>query len=142
MINAKGPYVGKNPVEFYRDMISLPSPSASLGLSVTKAYKRPLILEKYEFHNTCGEAMMPIDCDVYIHVAPASDPKVVPYDDVEVFRIPKGTMVTLNPGVWHHGPFCIDTDVAHTLIILPERLYAYDCTMILADEENKIAIEP
>ena len=36
-------------------------------------------------------------------------------------------MVTLLPGVWHHGPFCVDTDALQTLIILPERLYAYDC---------------
>ena len=80
----------------------------------------------YKYHNTCAEAMLPLDGDAYIHVAPAGPADHVPYDEVEVFRVPKGTMVTLRPGVWHHGPFCEDTDSLQTLIILPERLYAYD----------------
>ena len=60
---------------------------------------------------------------------------------VEVFRVPKGTMVTLRPGVWHHGPFCVDTDSLQTLIILPERLYAYDCTVLTAPEADKLRME-
>ena len=50
-------------------------------------------------------------------------------------------MVTLLPGVWHHGPFCVDTDALQTLIILPERLYAYDCTVPTAPEADKLQIE-
>lgn len=57
----------------------------------------------YEYHNTCAEAMLPLDGDAYIHVAPAGPAGHVPYDEVEVFRVPKGTMVTLRPGVWHHA---------------------------------------
>lgn len=53
----------------------------------------------------------------------------------------RGTMVTLRPGVWHHGPFCVDTDSLQTLIILPERLYAYDCTVLTAPESDKLRIE-
>ena len=50
-------------------------------------------------------------------------------------------MVTLRPGVWHHGPFCVDTASLQTLIILPERLYAYDCTVLTAPEADKLRIE-
>ena len=50
-------------------------------------------------------------------------------------------MVTLRPGVWHHGPFCVDTDSLQTLIILPERLYAYDCTVLTAPEADKLRME-
>ncbi len=95
----------------------------------------------YEYHNTCAEAMLPLDSDAYIHVAPAGPADHVPYDEVEVFRVPKGTMVTLRPGVWHHVPFCVDTDSLQTLIILPERLYAYDCTVLTAPEADKLRIE-
>ena len=87
-------------------------------------------IDTYEYHNTCAEATLPLDGDAYIHVAPA-----------EVFRVPKGTMVTLRPGVWHHGPFCVDTDSLQTLIILPKRLYAYDCTVLTASEADKLRIE-
>ena len=40
-----------------------------------------------------------------------------------------------------HGPFCVDTDSLQTLIILPERLYAYDCTVLTAPEADKLRIE-
>ncbi len=85
--------------------------------------------------------MLPLDGDAYIHVAPAGPADRIPYDAVEVFRVPKGTMVTLRPGVWHHGPFCVDTASLQTLIILPERLYAYDCTVLTAPEADKLRIE-
>ena len=98
-------------------------------------------IDTYEYHNTCAEAMLPLDGDAYIHVAPAGPADRIPYDAVEVFRVPKGTMVTLRPGVWHHGPFCVDTDSLQTLIILPERLYAYDCTVLTAPEADKLRIE-
>lgn len=141
MLHADGVHIGTNPIEFYRDMTTVFSPGASVGLSITKVYRRPLVIDTYEYHNTCSEAMMPLDADAYVHVAPAGATANVPYDEVEVFRIPKGTMITLRPGVWHHGPFCVDTDSLQTLIILPERLYAYDCTVLTASEEDKIAIE-
>lgn len=98
-------------------------------------------IDTYKYHNTCAEAMLPLDGDTYIHVAPAGPADHVPYDEVEVFRVPKGTMVTLRPGVWHHGPFCVDTDSLQTLIILPKRLYAYDCTVLTASEADKLRIE-
>ena len=100
-----------------------------------------LVIDTYEYHNTCAEAMLPLDGDAYIHVAPAGPADRIPYDAVEVFRVPKGMMVTLRPGVWHHGPFCVDTASLQTLIILPERLYAYDCTVLTAPEADKLRIE-
>ena len=141
MLHAAGPHIGTNPIEFYRNMTTVYSPGASVGLSITKVYRRPLVIDTYEYHNTCAEAMLPLDGDAYIHVAPAGPADRVPYDAVEVFRVPKGTMVTLRPGVWHHGPFCVDTDALQTLIILPERLCAYDCTVLTAPESDKLQIE-
>ena len=141
MLHAAGPHIGTDPIEFYRDMTTVYSPCASVGLSITKVYRRPLVIDTYKYHNTCAEAMLPLDGDTYIHVAPAGPADHVPYDEVEVFRVPKGTMVTLRPGVWHHGPFCVDTDSLQTLIILPKRLYAYDCTVLTASEADKLRIE-
>ena len=99
MLHAAGPHIGTNPIEFYRDMTTVYSPCASVGLSITKVYRRPRVIDTYEYHNTCAEAMLPLDGDAYIHVAPAGPADHVPYDEVEVFRVPKGTMVTLRPGV-------------------------------------------
>ena len=95
MLHAAGPHIGTDPIEFYRDMTTVYSPCASVGLSITKVYRRPLVIDTYEYHNTCAEAMLPLDGDAYIHVAPAGPADRIPYDAVEVFRVPKGTMVTL-----------------------------------------------
>ena len=71
MLHAAGPHIGTNPIEFYRNMTTVYSPGASVGLSITKVYRRPLVIDTYEYHNTCAEAMLPLDGDAYIHVAPA-----------------------------------------------------------------------
>ena len=40
-----------------------------------------------------------------------------------------------------YGITAVDTDALQTLIILPERLYAYDCTVPTAPEADKLQIE-
>lgn len=80
MLHAAGPHIGTDPIEFYRDMTTVYSPCASVGLSITKVYRRPLVIDTYEYHNTCAEAMLPLDGDTYIHVAPAGPADHVPYD--------------------------------------------------------------
>ena len=142
MVSPSGERIGVPPIEFYRDMCVVCAPGEHVGLSVTKVYKRPLEIRVAEYHDTCGEAMMPLDGDVLIHVAPATANGVVPYDAFEVFRVPQGTLVTLRPGVWHHGPFCVDTESVSTLIVLPERTYVKDCKVIEFPEDQYIRILP
>lgn len=98
-------------------------------------------IDTYEYHNTCAEAMLPLDGDAYIHVAPAGPADRIPYDAVEVFRVPKGTMVTLRPGVWHHGRSAWIQTPCRRSSSWPERLYAYDCTVLTAPEADKLRIE-
>lgn len=63
MLHAAGPHIGTDPIEFYRDMTTVYSPCASVGLSITKVYRRPLVIDTYKYHNTCAEAMLPLDGD-------------------------------------------------------------------------------
>lgn len=60
MLHAAGPHIGTDPIEFYRDMTTVYSPCASVGLSITKVYRRPLVIDTYKYHNTCAEAMLPV----------------------------------------------------------------------------------
>ena len=49
---------------------------------------------------------LPLDNDILLQVAPATgnnDP--LPLDKMRVFFVPKGTAITIKPGVWHWGPF-------------------------------------
>ena len=75
-----------------------------------------------------------------IHVAPATPNGIVPLEKFRVFRVPRGTLVVLRPGVWHHAPFS-PSGVANVLIVLPERTYSNDCTVVELAVEDQIRIE-
>lgn len=134
-------HFGDTPIKFYRDMIGL-----NLGLATTASFsvcqvsKRPLIIDKIEFHSKTSEGILPLDADILIHVGPATGIGDAPLDQIEVFRVPQGTMVVLKQGVWHHAPFAYNTDKANVLIVLPERTYAIDCAAIKIEQKNRIEI--
>lgn len=60
---------------------------------------------------------------------------------IEFFRVPKGTIVSLRPGIWHHAPFAYNSEHVNVIIVLPERTYANDCTVYEIPEERRIEIE-
>jgi ureidoglycolate lyase len=132
MLDADTEKIGAPPVEFYRDMVQQDLGGAStVSFSVCRVEERARVIDVTEYHSTTGEGLLPLDGDVLIHVAPASPPGVaVPVDKLRVFRVPRGTMVVLRPGVWHHAPFVMDGSPANVLVVLPERAYANDCEVI------------
>ncbi|MGA2975165.1 MAG: ureidoglycolate lyase [Spirochaetia bacterium] len=141
MINPAGPHLGAEPIEFFRDMVQsqLGSvPIASFG--VCRVVKRPFVMDMSEYHDTCCEIILPQDGDILMHVAPAVPEKEFPYEQAEVFLVPRGTICCLRPGVWHHAPYALSTQVVNCLIALPERTYMNDCTVFAfpADRHMKI----
>ena len=83
--------------------------------------------------------MLPLDDDLVLHVAPASKEPVP--ELTEAFIVPKGTLIRINTGVWHKGMLPLHQQMAHILIVLPERIYMNDCTIITYAEEDQIKIE-
>ncbi len=141
MIDPDAERLGPPPVEFYRDICRVNlGQNTTAALSVTRISQRPLVIEKLEYHNLTGEAFMPLDGEVYVHLAPAGKSSVVPYDNIKVFCIPKGTMVTIHPGVWHAAPFAAEQERVNVLNILPERTYENDCHMVIFSENEKLQI--
>jgi ureidoglycolate lyase len=141
MLDPEAYHFGEEPVQFFRDMVQLDLGGRGVAsFSVCRVSTRPLVIEKSEFHGSCGEGILPLDADVLIHVGPATRPGPPPLDHTEVFRVPKGTLVCLRPGVWHHAPFAHNAEAASVLIVLPERTYANDCTMVEIPEEDRIKI--
>ena len=142
MIDPKTEKIGAPPVEFYRDMLQL-----DLGLATKASFsgcrveKRPEVVDVTEYHSSCGEAMLPLDNDILIHVAPATVNGVVPYDRVRIFSIPRGTLVILKPGIWHHAPFVDKGEYANVLIVLPERAYANDCQVSHLEGDQQVNIK-
>ena len=141
MLNPNTQRIGAKPIEFFRDMVPLNlATSTTASFSVCRVEKRPVIVDVVEYHSYCGEGILPLDGDVLIHVGPATPAGIVPFEVIEIFRVPQGTMVSLHPGVWHHAPFTHGSDAVNVLIVLPERTYANDCTVVELSEEQQITI--
>ena len=140
-IDPTGERIGAKPIEFFRDMLQLELGAASIAsFSVCRVEKRDLVIDVTEYHSACGEGILPLDNDALIHVGPATPPGAgVPLDRIRVFRVPRGTCVALRPGVWHHAPFTANAEPANVLIVLPERTYANDCTVVRLPEGIRIA---
>lgn len=126
---------------FYRDQVLMPTsgrmPVAFSPLVVPKPAK--MVVSAAEYHNYTPEIVLPMDDDAVIHVAPASkDP--VP-EMTEAFLVPKGTVVRLNTGVWHLAALPVHSDALHVLIVLPERTYLNDCTVVQYDKKEQMEIQ-
>jgi ureidoglycolate lyase len=141
MTEPTGPKFGKGIVEFYRDMAILNlGQNTEAAFSAQRLQKRENIINAMECHQHTGEACMPLDGDILIHVAPATHLQTVPLDQIEVFRIPKGTLFVMRPGVWHCAPFAYKADVVNVMVVLPERTYANDIYFYKMTKEEEIQI--
>lgn len=141
-VNPISETIGTKPIEFFRDILQ-----QNLGHTTTASFStcrvepRLMVIDTIEYHTECSEGILPLDNNIIIHVAPATPADCLPLDAIRAFRIPKGTMVILRPGVWHHAPFTTNADPANVLIVLPERTYANDCKVITLKEDDRIEIE-
>lgn len=136
--------LGTPPVEFFRDMVQQELGAASsASFSTCRVEKREMVVDVTEYHTSTAEGILPLDNDILIHVAPATPRDGnVPVDKIVVFRVPKGTMVVLRPGVWHHAPFSVNDAPANVLIVLPERTYANDCEVFELKEKDRVHVLP
>ncbi len=125
---------------FYRDQVLLPlsgrMPVAFSPLVVRKPARR--IVASAEYHDYTGEAILCLDDDVVLHVAPASAAPVPQL--TEAFVVPQGTLVCLRAGTWHLSAIPLHREEAHVLIVLPERTYHNDCHVVDYPPEDQVEI--
>jgi len=139
MLKPSGEKMGAPPIEFFRDMVQLDlggATTASFSICLVKG--RPAVVDVIEFHTSTGEGILPLDNPVLIHVAPAGPNDEVPLSKIRIFSVPRGTLVSLKPGVWHHAPFTAGKGAANVLIVLPERTYANDCNVEMLAEAERV----
>lgn len=141
MLNPAGPKMGADPVEFFRDMNQMNlGNSNTVSFSICRSAKRPHVITSMEFMSGTEKTLMPLDGDMVCYLAPATPGDVPPVNEVEAFILPKGTMITMKPGVWHAAPFCLDTDVVNMLVATIERGYKLDNYGCDLAEEDRITI--
>ena len=137
LLNPSGYSLG----DFYQDRVKMSvSGDYAVAFSPLVVHKQdPMIVTQAEYHNTTQEGILCLDDDVVIHVAPAGKEPVP--ELTEAFVVPKGTLVRLHTGTWHLSAMPINKDVAHVLIVLPERIYFNDCIVVDYPEEDWVEIE-
>lgn len=141
ILEPTGEFFGEEPVVFYRDMVQ-----QSLGFATSASYsacvveQRPWVITNSEVHDYCHETILCIDGDYLMHVAPATFDKQIPADKIEVFLIPKGTLVNVKAGVWHQAGFPYQCERVHILCVLPERTYARDCYCFDLSKKDQIEV--
>lgn len=140
MVSPDGDVLAHGVTEFYRDLLPLPLAAPFPAASVTKISERPPFAEKWEYHTATGEAFMPLDGDAVACFIPAGRGQQPDVSMAEAFLIPQGTMVCIRPGVWHQAPFACGPCV-HNLVLLPERTYANDCTVVQMAEDSFLEIK-
>ena len=143
MLEPKGESLGEAPAEFFRDLVQLRLGGSNvLSVSTLELSERPLVVDAMEYHNDCCEGMMPMDADVIVQLAPPVKGDLIPLDKVEAFLVPKGTLIVLNPGVWHESPYVIGRERGHIFCMLPERTYMKDAYLIPIPPHQRISIQP
>jgi ureidoglycolate lyase len=141
LVNPDAAHLGAPPVTFYRDLLPLELGGATPSFSICRVEARDAVIDVLEYHSRTGEGILPLDADVLVQLAPASHPNdPIPLEALRVFRVPKGTLLCIRPGVWHHAPFVADGS-ANVVIVLPERTYANDCVVVPLEGEARVRIE-
>lgn len=120
--------------KFYPDRLTGTS-VGTIAFSPITVKKDDRIIKAQEYHTTTWEGIIPLDDDMIIHVAPASAKVPVP-ELAEAFIVPKGCMVKLNTAIWHLCPLPANNDELHAIIVLPECIYANDCTVVDFEEKD------
>ena len=139
LLEPEGEFIGSGEVFFYRDMVSVYTGSVMTAFSIVQTANREMIPVEAEQHKAGTEILLPLDDDIVIFVAPASD-GYYPAGKEKAFIVPKGMMVTIKPGVWHKAPFPVNKEKANTLVILPEREYALDCIVEKIGEDQRFRV--
>lgn len=141
LLDPRHPFHTPGQPQFYPDRDILRLGGNEIGISVgIEARRERNVIEFAEFHHHTGEGILCLDDDIIIYCAPATETPEVPFAYLRAFQVPRGTMVCLKPGVWHGCQFPVNKEMAHTLILLPERTYAKDCVCIFFENEDKIEI--
>jgi len=134
MVNPTGYALQGEIHKFYPDRVT-GACVGTMAFSPIAVQKDDRIIKQAEYHTTTWEGILPVNDDMIIHVAPASAGTVVP-ELTEAFIVPKGTLVKINAAIWHLAPLPVNEDVLHAMIILPECIYANDCTVVDFDEKD------
>lgn len=142
LLDPKGFSIGDEFSQFYPDFVRMTTkPGEELAFSVSHVkYRETNLVDAVEYHTHTGEALLPMDGDMLLHVAPPTN-GVVRVDLTNAFYVPKGTLVVLKTAAWHSAPLAAQPGEMNVMILLPERVYMNDCIVVPLEEKDQFVVE-
>lgn len=140
MLSPEGNALHGEQYAFYPDRLtaSLNTPIGFSPLVVTKPEK--MIIKLVEIHTHTWELLLPMNDDMIIHVSPPNG--TVPKPELtEAFIVPKGTLVKLQPAVWHLNPVPVHEKTLCVMAAVAQCTYLNDCILVNLDEEQQMEIK-
>lgn len=106
-------------MDFWADIMALPTSGAEIGIGVATQAPRPLSQDQVERHINTSELLVPAGGEMVLVLGPAehmNEPEKLPeLAHFAAFRVPANIPVLLHPGVWHWAPFAVDKTITLTV---------------------------
>ena len=109
-------------------------PETAFGMVVARP--GPLTATTFERHHLTPELVAPLDGEVVVILGAKSDQGPPPVTDYTAFRVRPGTVLLLDPGVWHFAPLAIDSIVS-ILIGFRRGTPSDDVEIVNLEEQNE-----
>ena len=112
---------------FFADVVAMDFAQTTLPTISVCHVKRQeqKIIRFLEAHQYTCEGLLPLDADIIIFVGVLAR-GVMDVQNLEAFRVPRGTFVKLNPLIVHGTQYVLDQEEAHVVCMLPGRTFKND----------------
>jgi ureidoglycolate lyase len=128
---------------WWAETVPLPTDGRGFGVGYLDLRPAPLRFDWAERHLRSLEVIVPLGGDCLVYVGPPEhreEPSRIPgRERFEVFRVPPGTGVAMEPGVWHGAPLAQRETTA--IVLLLEGTGRDDVTVVRF-EDAPVDVEP
>jgi ureidoglycolate hydrolase len=123
--------------EWWAETLMLDGDPRPWGIGYLDLQPTDLRFDWAERHLRSPEGIVPLGGGCFVYVGPADhldEPaKLPPFERFEVFRVPAGAGVVMDPGVWHGAPFA-DGRPGAAIVLLLEGTPSDDVTKVTFED--------
>ena len=117
---------------WWAETVLLPTDGRPFGVGYLTLEPSELQFDWAERHMRTVEVIVPLGRECLVYVGPPDNPedpqRMADLERFEVFRVPPGAGVAMDPGVWHGAPLALDRPASAMVLIL-EGTGKHDVTM-------------
>jgi ureidoglycolate lyase len=130
---------------WWAETMMLPTDGRRFGVGYLSLEPSELRFDWAERHMRTVEVVVPLGRECLVYVGPPDHPEDPPrmadLERFEVFRVPPGGGVAMDPGVWHGAPLALDRPTSAMVLIL-EGTGKHDVTIVRFEERPATIARP